>query len=286
MSFFSYLSPIVAKVSPAWHFRLAYLHNRGKFPNLRTPKDISEILIRRVLDGKVNEIYSLADKYQVREHIKQKGYVNLLTPLLGVYRSPEEIDFNELPNRFAIKMNYGAGMNIICTNKSRLSIDETRAKLTSWLQNSIFSFAERHYNLIEKRIIVEEFIDDGNGGFPIDYKFMCIRGKVACILACNGRESGHGDYLPYSTDWQPLYEYCKNNNRYSIQLLRKPSNLQEMIQVAEDLSSDIDVVRVDLYSNGSQIWFGEMTLTPAGCILHRWTQKALDDLGEKYNYAN
>ena len=55
-----------------------------------------------------------------------------------------------------------------------------------------------------------------------------------------------------------------------------------MISTAERLADGIDLVRVDLYSNGSRIWFGEMTLTPAGCIFHRWTQKALDDMGDIY----
>lgn len=27
---------------------------------------------------------------------------------------------------------------------------------------------------------------------------------------------------------------------------------------------------------------GEITLTPAGCIFHKWTQKALDEMGRFY----
>lgn len=55
-----------------------------------------------------------------------------------------------------------------------------------------------------------------------------------------------------------------------------------MIKCAESLASDIDLVRIDLYSNGSRIWFGEITLTPAGCIFHRWSNKALDKMGALY----
>lgn len=44
----------------------------------------------------------------------------------------------------------------------------------------------------------------------------------------------------------------------------------------------LDLIRVDLYDTGTKIYFGEMTLTPAGAIFHNWSQKALDDMGSFY----
>lgn len=262
-------------------FIISYIHNRGRVPNLKHPKDLSEICIKRVLDGKINEQSYLADKYAVREYVESKGLGNILTPLLGVYESANEIDFTKLPNRFALKANFGAGMNVICLDKSELDIEGTKALIGKWLKSGIFSYAERHYNLIPKKLVCEEFIDDGTGGFPTDYKFMCIQGKVHCILACSGRESGHADYLPYSIDWQPLYDYYKSSAK-DIEILAKPANLPEMIETAEKLAEGLEVVRIDLYSNGIRIWFGEITLTPAGCIFHRWSNKALDEMGRLF----
>lgn len=262
-------------------FSISYLHNRHRVPNLRKPRDLSEIWINRVLDGKVNDIYWLADKYAVRRYVEEKGLESILTPLLGVYTNPEEIDFTVLPNRFALKANFGAGKNIICTDKEQLDIQHCITEMKGWMKPSTYSFSEQHYNLIDKKIVCEEFIDDGSCGFPVDYKFMCIKGKVACILGVSGREDGHGSYLPYSVDWETIPEYYRGTVTASVPLLR-PDNLEEMIRVAEKLAEGIDLVRVDLYSNGSRIWFGEMTLTPAGCIFHRWTQKALDEMGKIY----
>lgn len=260
---------------------LSYLHNRHRWPDLKNPHDLSEIWIKRILDGKVNENYWLADKYAVRKYVEDKRLEYTLTRLIGTYTSPDEINFKILPQRFALKANFGAGMNIICTDKSKLDEEEVKETMKGWLRKRTYSFSERHYNLIEKRIVCEEFIDDGTGGFPVDYKFMCIKGRVACILGVGGREEGHGAYLPYTIDWQPRYDYYRGNSTAS-KLLPRPANLEEMVTVAEKLAEGIDLVRVDLYSNGSRIWFGEMTLTPAGCIFHRWTQSALDDMGELY----
>lgn len=41
--------------------------------------------------------------------------------------------------------------------------------------------------------------------------------------------------------------------------MEKPSNLDEMIAVAEKLAEDFAYVRVDLYLVKSQIFFGELT---------------------------
>ena len=262
-------------------FIISYVHNRHSWPNLRHPKDLSEIWIKHVLDGKVNDLSYLADKYAVRDYIKTKGLESILTPLIAVYDSDDEIDFDVLPERFALKANFGAGYNIICLDKSKLDKEGCRAKVREWLKPGQYSTSEQHYNLIPKRIVCEAFIDDGSEGFPVDYKFMCIHGKVQCILAVSGREEGHGSYLPYDTEWHAKPEYYRGNATASI-LLPRPANLKDMIKTAERLAEGIDLVRVDLYSNGSRIWFGEMTLTPSGCIFHRWTQKALDEMGLVY----
>ena len=262
-------------------FIVSYVHNRHRLPNLRHPKDLSEIWIKRVLDGKVDDLSYLADKYEVRKYVEAKGLKDILTPLVAVYESADVIVFDELPNRFALKANFGAGKNIICTDKSQLDTSQCREKARQWLSTESFNASERHYNRIPKKIVCEEFIDDGSGGFPTDYKFMCINGKVYCILGVSNRESGHGLYLPYSRNWKPIPEFYRGHST-AHNLLPRPANLDEMIETAEELAEGIELVRVDLYSNGTRIWFGEMTLTPAGCIFHRWTQKAIDEMGEAY----
>lgn len=262
-------------------FWLSYVHNRHRIPNFKNPKDLSEIWIKRVLDGKVNELYYLADKYAVRDYVKKKGLESILTPELGVYEKGSEIDFDALPERFALKANFGAGRNIICTDKSKLDYEATRQQVNQWMTAEVYSLSERHYNLINKKFVCEAFIDDGTGGFPVDYKFMCINGKVHCILACSGRERGHADYLPYTVDWKPMFDYYRSYPK-DIEIIKAPANLLDMIAVAEKLADCIDLVRVDLYSNGAEIWFGEMTLTPSGCIFHRWSTKAIDEMGLIY----
>ena len=59
----------------------------------------------------------LADKYLVREWIKQIIGEEYLIPLLGVYDKFEEIDFDKLPDKFVIKCNHDSGSVSLCDKK-------------------------------------------------------------------------------------------------------------------------------------------------------------------------
>lgn len=280
----SFLAHLFSKMSPSLFFTIAYIHNRKRVPNFKHPRDLSEIWIKYILDGKPRQMYWLADKYRVREYVKSKGLSDILVPLVGGQvwdKCPTDADFLELPPRFALKMNFGAGMNLICADKSKFDVEDAKGKINQWIAiPKGYSYSESHYNLIERRVVAEAFIEDHNGLFPTDYKFICLHGKPVCVLACTGRETGHADYMPFTLDWKPLPEYNKNGMNYPVS---KPKDLDKMIEIATKLSENIDLVRVDLYDTGEKIYFGEMTLTPAGAIFHTWSQKALDDMGKMYN---
>ncbi len=275
------LSYRISSLSPRLFFAIAYLHNRKHLPNFKHPKDLSEIWIKYVLDKTTMKLYYLADKYEVRKYVASKGLADILPPLLGCWDKPlSKEEFDRLPKSFALKMNYGAGMNIICKDKSKLSYEEVNTKLQHWFYNKEgIACSEDHYNLIHRKAICEQFIFDNTFDTPTDYKFICINGKPFCVLACFDRVVGEANYMPFTLDWEPLPHYNKDGRLYQIP---RPKNLPQMVQMASTLAEGIELVRVDLYDTGSHVYFGEMTLTPAGCIFHTWSQQALDEMGNFY----
>lgn len=277
----AFVPRFISKISPKLFFSLAYFHHRKKWPNLNEPTDLSELWIKRVLDGTNDKYYHLADKYSVREYIKSKECGDILTPLIKYYTKGSQFCLSELPDKFALKAVWGAGMNLICVDKSKLVEENVRNTIDLWMNSPLCSYSEKHYNLIERRVVCEEFINDGSGGFPVDYKFICLKGEVQAILVCNGRETGHADYIPYDVNWSARMDYCVSKHDES-EILPRPKNLDKMIKVVKKLASDIDMVRIDLYSNGEKIWFGEITLSPDGCIFRRWSQKAINEMGNYY----
>lgn len=273
------LTKILKQYMPEWFiFMHAYHSLRGKWPNYINPKDISEIWIQKYLSGYFHKYYYLADKYEVRKYVESKGCKDILVPLVGVWDSVKDINWKEVPEEFALKLNYGAGMNIICTDKNTLNIQKVESQLDRWINAPKSANFETHYNLINRKIICEEFIKDNNGIFPYDYKFICIHGEPICILTCTNRESGTPSDAVFTLDWKLLPHFRKATSPN----IKSPMNLDKMLKYARILAEGLDLVRIDFYDTEDKIYFGEMTLTPAGCLFHAWTQEALDELGEIY----
>lgn len=210
----------------------------------------------------------LADKYLVRNWVKNKIGEDYLIPLLGVYNSSEEIDFNCLPDKFVIKCNHGCAYNIIVKNKNSLDINKIKQQLNDWMQEN-FAFKhglELHYSNISPKIIIEKFIENKNSnGDLYDYKFWCFEGKVYYIQFLSERNTNGLKMAFYDRNWN------KQKFAYSYPLdtktITKPDNLEQMIKIAESLSEGFNHVRVDLYRmDDGKIYFGEMTFTSASGI--------------------
>lgn len=202
----------------------------------------------------------LADKYLVRDWIKEKIGEEYLIPLLGVYDKFEEIDFDKLPNKFVIKCNHGSGWNIIVKDKTNLDLTEVKAKLDKWMtENFAFKWGvELHYRDIQPKIIIEEYMDDGTGDL-MDYKYTCFNGKPEFIWIDSDRHTQHKRNL-YDLNWKQLP--CKVNSNYAtFASPKKPECLDEMTQLASILSEGFPYVRVDFYVIDNKVYFGEMTFT-------------------------
>ena len=60
-----------------------------------------------------------SDKVAVREWISETIGDEYLIKSLGVFSNVDDIDFDKLPDRFAIKLNNSSGFNIIVKDKSK-----------------------------------------------------------------------------------------------------------------------------------------------------------------------
>lgn len=270
-----FFAKLATCISVKFYYQLSYFHNRRKILNLKHPTNLSEYIISNIISGKINSYASYTDKYKVREYIEQKGLSRILPSLLGVWKYVEEIDYKLLPQKFALKLNFGCGFNVICFDKSSLNLNKTNDQLTLWLQQDVFWRAEPHYDLIERCIICEEFIEDNKGLFPIDYKFMCVNGIPDHILVVFDRDSDY-KLVTYDLGWNKIN--LLTDDYFTEEDIPKPVNLNDMIEYATILSKDFDFVRVDLYDTGERVIFGELTFTPHGGLLRYYKMEALEKM--------
>lgn len=201
----------------------------------------------------------LSDKVQARKWIADKIGEEYLIPIIGIYKHPEEIQFETLPERFVIKMNYSSGMNIIIKDKSLSEKKEIMKLLRKWtrVNRSAFQNFEMQYRDIEPRIIIEQYMEDDNGNLN-DYKFLCFNSKVYCCWMDFDRFGDHKRNI-YDLEWklQPWRQHHQNQKGN----IPKPKNFEKMVEIAQKLCVGFDHVRVDLYNVNGNIYFGEMTFT-------------------------
>ena len=242
-----------------------FLQMTSKQLNIDNPQTFNEKIQWYKLYYKNPLMTKVADKIQLRDYVKQIIGKQYLIKSLGIYNTPEEIDFNNLPNQFVIKVNWGSGQNIIVKNKKQLDIPQTIAQLEQWIKpesNHYYDFFEWCYKDMKPQIIIEEYIQQLNNDL-YDYKFLCYNGKVNKLFVVSDRfKNKYLDF--YDNDWNHLpFERLYHNSPKGI---TKPQNLKEMISIAEKLSKPFPFVRVDLYSIQNQIYIGELTFYPGNGV--------------------
>lgn len=147
------------KINLDWFDIARYQLIFGERPNLRNPKTWSEKLLWLNRNWQPDIKAELTDKLKVRDYIKKEGLEFLLIPLIGAWEKPEDIDFDTLPNQFALKCNHGSATNIICKDKTKLDFEEARNRLKHWLSIDYGKlFNEKHYSKIQPMIICEEYL--------------------------------------------------------------------------------------------------------------------------------
>lgn len=205
-----------------------------------------------------------SDKLSVRRYVSEKVGIANLIPLLWNGEEPEDIPFDDFPEKFVIKTNHGCGYNIIVPDKMTLDIEKAKQRLHVWLRENFCS--DRHYGLpwayknIKPHIIVESFIGE-NGQIPTDYKFFCYSGQAAFVQV-NYDRFGDASEKILDRNFNPLDVW--NGFKLYKGKVTKPKNYDEMLHLADSLSKDIDFIRVDLYSVENRVYFGELTCYPAG----------------------
>ena len=236
-----------------------YIRKCKRIPNTRNPKTFSEKIHFIKISDWLEDKSDFVDKYKVREFIKNEIGEEYLIKLLGVYDNAEQIEFDKLPQSFVLKLNNGSGYNLIVKNKDDINELQTRELLNEWLKSDLYKVSrEKQYKNVKQLLICEEYLEDDSGELR-DYKFFCFDGKFKFVQVDSGRFSEHIQNF-YDNKWNKLdFTYvCEKNDIIDI----KPEKYEEMITLAEKLSSQFPFVRVDFYYVNNKIYFGELTLTP------------------------
>lgn len=242
----------------------AYQKRHGKpldFNNLRTFTEKLQWI--KIFDATPLKS-RLADKYAVRSWVAEKIGDEYLIPLLGVWENFDDIDFDALPNQFILKCNHGWNMNIVVRDKKSLDLRAARERLNGWLAVDFGAQQnlEIHYSPIDRKIIAEKFMTNGDLPDLIDYKFVCFNGKVIYCQYLTDR-STNLKLNYFDENWKiTTVERSDHPHSDHPEKIPKPKNFELMKKLAATLAEGFAFVRVDFYEIDGKVYFGEMTFTP------------------------
>ena len=228
--------------------------------NLENPKTFNEKIQWLKLNDRKPLHTLCADKYAVREYIKEKIGEQYLVPLVYHTDNPADIVPENLPDLpCIIKTNHSNGGAIIVKDKSKIDWKHVQRKLARSLKSNFYYHTkEWQYKNIQPRIIVEKLLLDKNLNIPFDYKFHCFNGRLLFIQVDIDRYIDHKRNI-YDPDWNFMDFQLKYENGDDVE---KPDMLNKMKSLAEILAKDFRYIRVDFYNLGSEVYFGELTLHP------------------------
>ena len=252
---------LLYKISPALDLKLLFRMKLGYKLNLKNPVTYNEKLQWIKLYDKNPLMPKCCDKYTVRAYIESKGYGHLLNRLLWQGFDPEDIPFDDLPQRFVIKVTHGSTFNIICTDKAQLNRADVIAKCKKWLKAKFLPcYGEWFYGIEKPRVIVEDYLEGDNGLPLFDYKFFCFNGVPRLVYIDTWKDGEH-TINAYDEDCN-LFKGVRlgypNDDETKV---IKPECWEEMKKIAADVSKDFLHVRVDFYYTHGKIYFGELTFT-------------------------
>lgn len=250
-------------ISDKTYLKIVFRLKIGMRLDLNNPKSFNEKLQWLKINNRDEKYTNMVDKYEVKKIVSKSIGEEYVIPNIGIYDSFEEIDFNKLPNRFAIKCTHDSGGYVIVSDKKKANIKKIKKKINKSLhRNYYYSGREWPYKNIKPRIIIEEYMEDNKKGGLVDYKIHLFNGVPKIILVCKNRFNNKMTEDFFDTDWNHL-KIKREDHDNSIEKITKPKMLKKMLEISKMLSKNICFLRIDFYEINGKIYFGEFTFFPA-----------------------
>jgi len=251
---FRLVSPLI---SDEKYIKMMYRIAMGKKLDLDNPKTYNEKLQWLKLYDR-NPLYTqMVDKYAAKEYVAKIIGEEHIIPTLGIYDSYDDINFDDLPDKFVLKCTHNSGFVSICKDKSTFDIEKSRKKLTKGQKQDYYRLnREWPYKNVPRRIIAEQFMVDESGTELKDYKFFCFNGEPKMLFIATDRPyDTRFDFFDMDFNHLPFVNGHPNASKPIV----KPKGFDEMVGLSKKLSKGFPHVRVDLYDINGKIYFGELT---------------------------
>jgi hypothetical protein len=247
----------------------------GYTPNLIWPRTFTEKAIRYRKLCSPDPLWTrLVDKVTAKLIAADRAGSSVVVETYQVVSDPDAIDFDRLPDQYVVKANHGSGTNLIVRRASAPDREAIRAACRKWLGQPFGTYThESWYQPVRRQILIERLLEDSGRAVPLDFKCFVFHGRVAFIQVDFDRFTRHTrtfyDRAWRRQPWGLLYPPGPD--------LPRPSRLDDLIALAEQLSGGLDFIRIDLYCvNDCDLYFGEFSICPEAGWGRFWPDRSVD----------
>ena len=263
------------------YLSIMYRATFGKKLDWDNPKTFSEKLQWLKLHDR-NPIYSqMVDKYESKQYVSDRIGEEYVIPVVGgPWNSPDEIDFDALPEQFVLKTTHDCGGVLICRDKSQFDIEAAKKFMEGHLQRNYYLHCrEWPYKDVKPRVFAEKFLCEGDETAAVrDYKFFTFNGEPKLMYIASGRDYAKKDkQVVYADFFDMEYNHvdlCIDHDN-APEPPAKPQNFERMVECARKLAQGTKHLRVDFYEVNGQMYSGELTFFHCGG-LHEFKTKEWD----------
>lgn len=242
--------------------KLLFVTRMNKKLDLSNPKTYNEKLQWLKLNDRNSKYTQMVDKVEAKKIVAQIIGEKYIIPTLGVYDKFDDVNFDELPNKFVIKCTHDSGGNFIVKDKNAFDKKMAKKKIDKCLKRNYYiNNREWPYKDIKPRIIIEKLMENENGKNDIpDYKFFCFNGKCKLMFIATDRQEKTETCFDFFDENFNHLQFTNGHPNAKV-TPQKPSKFNEMVLLSEKIAKSIGSpqVRIDFYEVNNEVYFGEIT---------------------------
>ncbi len=242
---------------PTYLFQFAAAHHRLPIRPTRLFNDfLFQVKSGAELEGSLRR--RVTDKEYCKLYTEERLGPGTTAPTTHVLRTEDEVE-RYRPPAFpcVIKPTNSSGRVIIARSEDEYIA--ALSKIKNWFHEDYFlSDLEKNYATLERKIILEEYIDDS---FSLEGSVHCLRGEPKLVSLIDrytkARQTFDIDGTPLGVSlFYPLQEFEPASWEF----------LPSLLSQSRILSAEFTYIRVDFFTDTKRVLFGELTNLPAGGI--------------------
>ncbi|MBT8412067.1 MAG: hypothetical protein KJP02_09760 [Octadecabacter sp.] len=263
---FDYLLLLVFRIGvivafPFITMRYLRLTDQTWLPDPAFPRTVNDKYFWRKVFDHNPDFPIIADKVRARDWLKEKGATIKGPPTLWIGTRPEDMPDEFYRPGVMLKVNPGSGWNLLLKDPLP-DRDTVNADLNALLGRTYGKqWHEPFYFDIPPALIAEEFLPE----VTTEMKFYTFGDQIARVyVAQGGYQTKAADIWKTGADGKLYVSDDKSPSAERTAGLPLPPVAEEAAQVARFLGQHFDHIRVDILTDGTTLWFGELTIANLG----------------------